>query len=72
MIYSSTNKERSTPKTSILIYGVLMSRTNNKNGHCSHCIICGYEPGRKAKRRSALKILFQVDILPFLSLEGFI
>ena len=76
MIYSSTNKKKLQEPLFLTFYGVYLTRTfakgrtnfkrmDHKHGHC---IICGYEPGRKAKRRNEQRIMFQVDVLQFVAI----
>ena len=76
MIYSSTNKKQLREPLFLTFNGVFLTRTfakgrknfkrmDHKHGHC---IICGYEPGRKARKRNEQKIIFQVDVLQFVDI----
>ncbi len=76
MIYSSTNKKKLQDPLFLIFDGVYLintfvkGRTNFKRMDHKHgrCIICGYEPGRKARKKNEQKIFFKVDILQFVAI----
>ena len=46
-----------------------MSRTRTyRRRECTKCVICGYDPDKKAKKKAKEKGILTFDVIPFVNL----